>query len=133
MADKSQAFYKNDNGVLAWAPNFVSTPTYELVATQHETYTYPVDGWYWFDDETSARVFLGIPDTSGFYSSQDNGATVTYASQIEVFGEAITVGNHENWNYPIAFDGVWWFWFDTRADADAQLLRPQQPPQGGDE
>lgn len=59
MEDTS-GFYKLDPGsILLYGPNFVINANYALYCNQHETYTYPVDGWYWFDSETEAREFFG--------------------------------------------------------------------------
>ena len=55
-------FYKNDNGVLLYGPNFVLNKDYELRAETHDQHEYPIDGWYWFDSENDARIFLEIPD-----------------------------------------------------------------------
>ena len=43
------SFYKRKNEELLVAPNFVHAPGYSLTAEQKDTYTYPVDGWRWFD------------------------------------------------------------------------------------
>lgn len=56
-----EGFYKVDGGLL-YAPNLVSGPWGDLVAEDHESYTYPVEGWYWFDSEADARAFFGIVD-----------------------------------------------------------------------
>ena len=58
----TQAFYKLDNGQLLYAPNSVLHATYELHADQHQTYTYPVDGWTWFESAESARAHFGLPE-----------------------------------------------------------------------
>lgn len=60
------SFYKLD-GELLEGPNFVLNAQYELRAEQHDTYTYPVDGWHWFDTIDEAYVYFGIepPDTDG--------------------------------------------------------------------
>lgn len=55
------AFYKDDHGELLSGPHFVLNRDYKLRAEYHDTYTYPVDGWYWFDTETEARIFFNIP------------------------------------------------------------------------
>jgi len=55
-----QGFYKLD-GILCHGPNFVLNSSYELSKEQKDTYTYPVDGWYWFEDENQARTFFGLP------------------------------------------------------------------------
>jgi len=55
----NEGFYKW-YGYLYYAPNFVSTPTFDLYKEQKDTYTYPFDGWYWFDSENDAYEFYGI-------------------------------------------------------------------------
>jgi hypothetical protein len=62
MTDTS-GFYKLDGEVLLHGPNFVLHANYELYREQHDTYTYPVDGWHWFDNEAEARVFFGLPES----------------------------------------------------------------------
>jgi hypothetical protein len=54
-------FYKNENGDLLHGPNFVLNANYELRKETKDQHTYPVDGWYWFEDETGAREFFGLP------------------------------------------------------------------------
>jgi len=58
----SAAFYKLDNEQLLYAPNSVLHATYELHADQHQTYTYPIDGWTWFESDVEARAYFGIPE-----------------------------------------------------------------------
>ena len=55
------AFYKNDNGQLLEAPNFVYSKDYTLEAAQHATFTYPIDGWKWFSTEDDARAEYNLP------------------------------------------------------------------------
>jgi len=54
-------FYKNDNTVLLFAPNFVDAPTFELNIELKDTYDYPVNGWHVFDSEKLARDFFNLP------------------------------------------------------------------------
>ena len=54
------SFYKYDNELLLEAPNFVLNAEYELRAETKDTYTYPVDGWSWFDTLEEAKAFFGI-------------------------------------------------------------------------
>jgi hypothetical protein len=54
-------FYKNDNGQLLEAPNFVYSKNYTLLVADKDTYTYPVDGWKWFDSEDEARLEYNLP------------------------------------------------------------------------
>ena len=39
-----------ETGEVLFAPNFVSSKGYELLADKHTEYTYPVDGWEWIED-----------------------------------------------------------------------------------
>ena len=55
-------FYKNDNWTLLYWPNFVLNINYELKKEKKDEYTYPVDGWYWFENEDEAKEFLGIEE-----------------------------------------------------------------------
>ena len=55
-------FYKLD-GILLYAPNSVHSQFYTLSKEDHHTYSYPVDGWYWFDSELDAHTFFNIPLT----------------------------------------------------------------------
>lgn len=54
------AFFKSDEGQLLAAIERVSGPDFELRVEQHDQYTYPVDGWFWFDTEAEARAALGV-------------------------------------------------------------------------
>jgi hypothetical protein len=42
-------FYKLEDGNWLYAPNFVYGPNLELIRENKDDYTYPVDGWEWFD------------------------------------------------------------------------------------
>lgn len=55
----TSGFYKNDGGLLH-APNFVDAPTYQLNREDKDKYTYPVNGWYWFDNIQDAANYFGI-------------------------------------------------------------------------
>ncbi len=59
--DDTSGFYKLD-GSLLFGSNFVMNAAYELYREYYLSYSYPVDGWYWFDDESSARGFFGLPE-----------------------------------------------------------------------
>jgi hypothetical protein len=58
-------FYKLDSGSdeLLYAPNAVFAPAFTLTAETAASYTYPLDGWYWFDTEEEARFVLGLGQT----------------------------------------------------------------------
>lgn len=55
-------FYKKDTDYIHTAPNFVIAPNYELRVENKDTYTYPVDGWYWFDTLDAALSFFATPN-----------------------------------------------------------------------
>jgi hypothetical protein len=65
-----QGFYKID-GSLLYGPNFVLNANYELRKESKDSHSYPVDGWYWFEDENTARGFFGLKllvlDSEGNY------------------------------------------------------------------
>jgi hypothetical protein len=52
--ESTAGFYKVD-GELLYAPNGVLHACYELLPDLKNTYTYPVDGWTWYDSEEAAR------------------------------------------------------------------------------
>lgn len=54
------AFYKEDNGSLLIGENFVYSPTVTLKTEDKDNFTYPQDGWYWFDTEDEAYSFFGL-------------------------------------------------------------------------
>jgi hypothetical protein len=49
--DDTSGFYKNDEGALLFGPNFVESRDFKLERAKHTEYTYPVQGWSWFDSE----------------------------------------------------------------------------------
>ena len=51
-----------DNGQsLYYAPNKVGCNAFELFKELHESYTYPIGGWTWFESEAEARIFFELP------------------------------------------------------------------------
>jgi hypothetical protein len=49
-----------DEPVVLYAPNFVLNKDYELRIEHYNTYSYPTDGWYYFDSEVNAYDFFGL-------------------------------------------------------------------------
>lgn len=43
-----------------WGPHFVAGPSFELFAESKDTYTYPVDGWTWYDSVEEAQAAEGF-------------------------------------------------------------------------
>lgn len=60
---KDSGFYKVDpDGVtLLYGRFYVLNANYELWRDQKDTYTYPTDGWSWFESEAEARAALNCP------------------------------------------------------------------------
>ena len=50
-------FYKFEEENLLYG-TLVCGPTYTLIESEHDSYNYPVDGWYWFDTEEGALEFF---------------------------------------------------------------------------
>jgi hypothetical protein len=50
--ETTEGFYKqNEVGEWMYAPNFVYTSSYTLEKDLKDIYTYPIDGWYWYDEQ----------------------------------------------------------------------------------
>ena len=52
------AFYKLENGNILSSAISVDGPGFMLHVDNHEGYTYPVHGWYWFDTDEQANAML---------------------------------------------------------------------------
>lgn len=39
----------------------VLSAEYQLLTEDKDIYTYPIDGWYWFNSEEEAREFFNLP------------------------------------------------------------------------
>lgn len=52
-------FYKNNNGRLVQGENILNK-SYSLIAANKDIYIFPVDGWYWFEDDSTAKTHFGI-------------------------------------------------------------------------
>lgn len=52
-------FYKLDGGELL-VGNTVIAPEFTLTIETKDSYSYPMDGWYWFESETQAREFFNL-------------------------------------------------------------------------
>jgi len=57
------AYYKLDQDNNFLSGNWVLGPydSFHLTLENKDTNQYPVDGWYWFDSETEARIFFNLP------------------------------------------------------------------------
>jgi hypothetical protein len=59
----TSGFYLSD---LTYAPNWVIAPGYQLLRSAKDSYTYPVEGWYWFDSLEQACAFFDVPVPEDF-------------------------------------------------------------------
>jgi hypothetical protein len=50
----TSGFYRVADGEIQAALGNVHAPEYTLLTADKDTYTYPVDGWYWFDSYAKA-------------------------------------------------------------------------------
>lgn len=57
----TSGFYKNDEGMLLYGPNYVLGGGFSLFKEQKDSYDYPVWGWKWFDSEEEARLEYNLP------------------------------------------------------------------------
>lgn len=65
----TSGFYKlhEDPVVLVRAGKFVHAPGFSLIAENKDSYTLPMDGWYWFDSKEEALAFFGCPEDVEYY------------------------------------------------------------------
>lgn len=61
----TSGFYKLDEGTLLYGPTAVMGADIELLRDDHNSYSYPVAGWHWFDSEEEAHVFFNLTLTDG--------------------------------------------------------------------
>ena len=58
-----EGFYKLEDGNWLYAPTFVDAPNYKLEKELKDTYTYPIDGWYWYDEAPIVEDKIELPTT----------------------------------------------------------------------
>jgi hypothetical protein len=55
----TSGFYKNDNGDLLYGTTIYGPyEQYLLLREEKDNYTYPIDGWVWFNSEKEAKTFF---------------------------------------------------------------------------
>lgn len=57
-------FFKKDIDSIVVGENFVFSPSVTLKAEDKDLYTYPQDGWYWFDTFDEALQFFAVLKSS---------------------------------------------------------------------
>lgn len=64
MNDTSGFYKKENENTILFAPNFVESSDCSLYRESKDDYSYPIDGWYWFDSREQAESFFNIPSTN---------------------------------------------------------------------
>lgn len=63
MMETTAGFYSvTPEGELLHAPNTVHGPGFDLFKEDRDSYTYPVNGWTWYESIELARMANGIPE-----------------------------------------------------------------------
>ena len=57
---KVEGITSGEEYILYVGENTVQAPGFTLLAEDKDSYTYPVDGWYWYDTDEDASLALGI-------------------------------------------------------------------------
>jgi hypothetical protein len=55
---EESGFYKLEGESILFSPNQVSHKDFELKRIIKDTYSYPVQGWYWFNTLEEAETFF---------------------------------------------------------------------------
>ncbi len=53
-------FYKKDNEQILEGENCIFTPNISMTKETKDDFTYPIEGWYWFDTKEEAYGFFGV-------------------------------------------------------------------------
>jgi hypothetical protein len=99
-------FYRFTDQLLSYASESVYAPNFTLRAADYADYTYPIDGWFWFDSQSDAEAFFGIngavtgnwlqfgaalaqdPTMHVFFRELDEQATILYGMLTVGMGQA---------------------------------------------
>ena len=60
--ETTEGFYKLEENNWIYAPTFVCAPNYELSKELKDTYTYPIDGWSWYDESPIVEEIVLIEE-----------------------------------------------------------------------
>ena len=64
-------FYKKDTDTILTGENFVFSPIVTLTKETKDEYTYPQDGWYWFDTlDEALQFFAGLKSSDSITMRQ---------------------------------------------------------------
>lgn len=87
-------FYKKDETQILFAPNIVEGQGYMLVATDKDSYEYPVDGWIWANSLDDAIAYFASNANSviePFDVQPENYKLATNREDEAEFGKLITL------------------------------------------
>lgn len=66
----TSGFYAYFDDYLQYCDNAVYFPDGTvIIETFHDTYTYPINGWYYFADRLEAELFFGVTPNVGITDS----------------------------------------------------------------
>ena len=64
-------FYKKDTDTILTGENFVFSPIVTITKETKDDYTYPQDGWYWFDTfDEALQLFVGLKSSDSITMRQ---------------------------------------------------------------
>jgi hypothetical protein len=78
----TSGFYKLIDGELETGPTAIEGPGYTLIEQFKDTYTYPVDGWYWFDTYHEAYITLQNPPIVPIISNKKNITRLSFYNRL---------------------------------------------------
>jgi len=53
-----EGFYKETEDGWLYAPNGVSTPDYDININDKDNYSYPIDGWYYLEQQPEGVTII---------------------------------------------------------------------------
>lgn len=100
-------FYKQQDGELMTAPNFVFGPGFTLREETQADNTYPVDGWYWFADLNEAMIGMQTAVVAETITPFQAKAQLLRMGYLPAVKEAIAAADEETqlaWDEAVGFD-----------------------------
>lgn len=95
-------FYKKVEDEILKGEN-INTPLVTLKAEDKDSYTYPQDGWYWFNSFDEALVFFAGLKNSNSITMRQARLALLNAGLLELVDNAIATGSDEvlkvEWEY----------------------------------
>lgn len=89
------AFFKKDGEQLLQTEGDIHTPDNTLLASDKDSYTYPVEGWYWFDSLDSAMAFYANGNTGESVTPRQARIALLRAGMLDAVNQA--VASNQEW------------------------------------